>query len=84
MSTISWKDAIVQTIAEAAKNYGITAYYIDLATMINFDVAQPYITDEDIDNIKKPFEPIGNLVDKITPSFCNCDCFQCMATAFMP
>ncbi len=32
-------------IAEAAKNYGITAYYIDLATIVNFDVAQPYITD---------------------------------------
>ena len=37
-------------IAEAAENYGITAYYIDLATMINFDVAQPYITDEDAFN----------------------------------
>lgn len=34
-------------ITEAADNYGIKAYYIDLATLVNFDVAQPYIVDEE-------------------------------------
>ena len=32
---------------EAMKEYGITAHYIDLATMINFNVEQPYITDSE-------------------------------------
>lgn len=32
-------------IKQAADNYGITAYYIDLATMINFNVENPYVTD---------------------------------------
>ncbi len=34
-------------ITEAMNNYGIKAYYVDLATMIEFNTAQPYITDEE-------------------------------------
>ena len=34
-------------IKQAADNYGITAHYIDLAKMVNFNVEQPYITDSD-------------------------------------
>ena len=34
-------------IKEAADNYGIKAYYVDLATLINFDVAQPYAINQD-------------------------------------
>lgn len=33
-------------IKEASDNYGIKAYYVDLAALIDFTVAQPYITDE--------------------------------------
>lgn len=33
-------------IREASSNYGIKSYYIDLATMIEFNAAQPYITNE--------------------------------------
>lgn len=32
---------------KAAEEYGITAYYIDLATMIDFSTEQAYITDAD-------------------------------------
>ena len=32
---------------KAANNYGIKAYYIDLATMIEFNAPQAYITDEE-------------------------------------
>ncbi len=32
-------------IKQAADNYGITAYYIDLGAIINFNASQPYITD---------------------------------------
>lgn len=38
-------------INEATKNYGIKAYYIDLAELIEFNVAQPYIKDEEEFNI---------------------------------
>lgn len=33
-------------IREASSNYGIKSYYIDLASMIEFNAAQPYITNE--------------------------------------
>ena len=32
-------------INEATANYGIKAYYIDLAELVDFTVAQPYISD---------------------------------------
>lgn len=38
-------------ISEASQNYGIKAYYIDLAELIEFNVAQPYIKDEEEFNI---------------------------------
>lgn len=38
-------------ITEASNNYGIKAYYIDLAELVNFDVAQPYVSDEEEFNI---------------------------------
>jgi thioredoxin-related protein len=34
-------------INEATNNYGIKAYYVDLAGLIEFNTAQPYITDEE-------------------------------------
>ena len=45
-------------MTEAAENYGITAYYIDFATIINFDVENPYITDE------KAFTTLSSLTGK--------------------
>ena len=34
-------------INEALNNYGIKGYYVDLATLINFNVAEPYVSDEE-------------------------------------
>ena len=45
-------------IAKAADEYGITAYYVDLGTMIDFSVEQPYITDAD------EFDTLSNLSGK--------------------
>ena len=38
-------------INEASQNYGIKAYYVDLAELIDFTVDQPYIMDEEEFNI---------------------------------
>lgn len=38
-------------IKEASDNYGIKAYYVDLEKLIEFNVAQPYIKDEEEFNI---------------------------------
>lgn len=34
-------------INEALNNYGIKGYYVDLATLINFNAAEPYVSDEE-------------------------------------